>query len=165
MATVVRSVPYVKALIVGVPDLTAQSQAYYQQLQQLVVDLGLSNHVLLTGFRADIARIMAASDIVVHSASEPEPFGRVIVEAMASGRPVIATAAGGVLDIVEDERNGLLVPPRDAASMAEAILRLLVDRGQADRIGQQAQRCARERFSVDRHVTAIQQVYQRILPQ
>jgi glycosyltransferase involved in cell wall biosynthesis len=165
MAIVVRSVPNVKALIVGAPDLTARSQEYHRRLRELVVELRLSDRVLLTGFRGDIARIMAASDVVVHSASEPEPFGRVIVEAMASGRPVIATAAGGVLDIIEDERNGLLVPPGDATSMAEAILRLLVDRAYAKRIGQQGQQCARERFSVHQHVTAIQRIYQQILPQ
>jgi glycosyltransferase involved in cell wall biosynthesis len=165
MAMVVRSVPNVKALIVGAPDLTARSQQYCRRLRGLVVELRLSNRVLLTGFRADVARIMAASDVVVHSACEPEPLGRVIVEAMASGCPVIATAAGGVMDIIEEERNGLLVPPGDATSMAEAIVRLLMDRAYAEQIAQQGQQCARESFSVNRHVAAIQQLYEQILSQ
>jgi len=162
-AEVVQSQPNAKALIVGAPDSTHLNQAYYQRLQQLVTDLGLSDHVIFTGFRTDVPRIMAASDVVVHSASEPEPFGRVIVEAMAAGRPVVATAAGGVLDIVEDQVTGLLVPPKNAALMAGAIQWLLQNRDQAKTIGQRAQQRARERFSVEQHVSAIQRIYQKIL--
>lgn len=163
MAEVTRSLPNAKALIVGASDSMPQNQTYHQRLQQLVTELGLSNHVVFTGFRTDIPRIMAASDVVVHSASEPEPFGRVIVEAMAAGRPVVATAAGGVLDIVEDQVTGLLVPPRNAILMAQAIRHLLQDREQARIIGQRAQQCAKERFSVEQHVTAIQRIYQKVL--
>jgi glycosyltransferase involved in cell wall biosynthesis len=125
--------------------------------------LQLSDHFIFTGFRADVPRIMATSDIVVHSASEPEPFGRVIVEAMAAGRPVVATAAGGPLDIIEDQVTGLLVPPQNAALMAKAIQQLLQNREQATMIGQRAQQVAKERFSVEQHVTAVQRIYQKIL--
>ncbi|KPL25201.1 MAG: hypothetical protein AMJ93_00785 [Anaerolineae bacterium SM23_84] len=163
MAEVIQSQPNMKALIVGASDSTSRNQAYCQRLQQLVRDLDLSDHVIFTGFRTDVPRIMAGSDVVVHSASEPEPFGRVIVEAMAAGRPVVATAAGGVLDIIEDQVNGLLVPPKNAALMAKAIQQLLQNQEQARRLGQRAQQYAKEHFSVKRHVTAVQGVYQRIL--
>jgi glycosyltransferase involved in cell wall biosynthesis len=163
MAEVTQLQPNAKALIVGAPDATSLSQAYYQRLQRLVTDLGLSDHVVFTGFRTDIPRIMAASDVVVHSASEPEPFGRVIVEAMAAGRPVVATAAGGVLDIIEDQDTGLLVPPKNAALMAQAIQHLLQNRELARAIGQRARQQVRERFSVEQHVTAVQQIYQQVL--
>jgi len=163
MAEVIQSQPKTKALIVGEPDSSRLSQAYYQRLQQLVTDLQLSNHVIFTGFRTDIPRIMATSDIVVHSSSEPEPFGRAIVEAMAAGRPVVATAAGGPLDIIEDQVTGLLVPPQNAALMAKAIQQLLQNHEQATMIGQRAQQVAKERFSVKQHVTAVQRIYQKIL--
>ena len=163
MAEVVQSQPDTKALIVGEPDSSHLSQAYYQRLQQLVTDLQLSHHVIFTGFRTDVPRIMAASDIVVHSASEPEAFGRVIVEAMAAGRPVIATAAGGVLDIIEDQVTGLLVPPKNGALMAKAVQQLLQNREQARMIGQRAQQVAKERFSVKQHRAAVQRIYQKIL--
>lgn len=163
MAEVIRSQPEAKALIVGAPDATPRNQAYYRRLQELVTDLGLSDHVIFTGYRTDVPRIMAASDVVVHSSSEPEPFGRVIVEAMAAGRPVVATAAGGVLDIIEDQVSGLLVSPRDSTSMARAIQQLLQNRDQARTMGQCARRQAGERFSVERHVAAVQRIYQRIL--
>jgi glycosyltransferase involved in cell wall biosynthesis len=163
IAEVIQSQPDTKALIVGAPDSTPASQAYYRRLQQSVSELQLSDHVVFTGFRADVPLIMAASDIMVHSASEPEPFGRVVVEAMLAGRPVVATAAGGVLDIVEDQVTGLLVPPKNATLMAQAIKQLLQNREQARIMGQRAQQSARERFSVEQHVTAVQRVYQKIL--
>ena len=163
MAEVIQSQPNTKALIVGAPDSTPSNQAYYQKLQQLVSELRLSDHVVFTGFRTDVSSIMAASDIVVHSSSEPEPFGRVVVEALLAGRPVVATAAGGVLDIVEDQVTGLLVPPKNAALMAKAIQQLLQNREQARAIGQRAQQRSKERFSVKRHVTAVQRIYQEVL--
>lgn len=163
MAEVIQSHPNAKALIVGAPDPTPLSQAYYQRLQQLVTDLRLSGHVIFTGFRTDVPRIMAASDIVVHSASEPEPLGRVIVEAMAAGRPVVATGAGGVLDIIEDQVTGLLVPPKNAALMARAIQQLLRNREEAEMMGRRAKQQAKRRFSVRQHVTAVQHIYQTAL--
>ena len=163
MAEVIQSQPNAKALIVGAPDSTAICQDYWKRLQQLAADLQLSDHVIFTGFRTDIPDIMAASDIVIHSASEPEPFGRVVVEGMAAGRPVVATAAGGVLDIVEDQVTGLLVPPKNATLMAQAIQQLLLDREQARILGQRAKQSAKERFSVKRHVSAVQYIYQQIL--
>lgn len=163
MAKVTRSQSNVKALIVGAVDSVPRNQAYFQRLQQLVTDLGLSDHVVFTGFRADVPRVMAASDVVVHSASEPEPFGLVIIEAMAAGRPVVATAAGGVLDIIEDQVTGLLVPPKNATLMAKAIQQLLQNRDQAEMIGQRAQQEAQRRFSVERHVKAVQRIYQKTL--
>lgn len=141
IAEVIKSEPNVKALIVGSADHTIQCQNYYRKLKKLVFELRLSNHVIFTGFRSDIPQILSVSDVMVHSASEPEPFGRVVVEGMLAERPVIATAAGGVTEIIEDQVTGLLVPLKDAKSMAGAIRCLLQNPVQAKRIG----RCARER--------------------
>jgi glycosyltransferase involved in cell wall biosynthesis len=163
IAKIVQLQPHVKALIVGEADLTPRNQAYFQQLQQLVGELQLRRQVVFTGFQRDIPAVMAVSNIVVHSASEPEPFGRVVVEGMAAGRPVIATAAGGVLDIIEDKVNGLLVPPKDAEAMAQAIQELIQNPNQARLMGQRAQQEAQERFSAKHHVAAVQQLYRRIL--
>ena len=154
--------PNVKALIVGEPDTTALSQDYYKSLKQIVADYDIANNVIFTGFRTDIPRVMSASEIVIHSASEPEPFGRVVVEAMAAGRPVVATAAGGVLDIVKDKETGLLVPPKDVASMAQAIGQLLENREQAQIMGRLARQDVERRFSVEQHIGAIQQVYKTL---
>jgi glycosyltransferase involved in cell wall biosynthesis len=163
LAEVTSSHPNVKALIVGTPDPTHLSQAYFEKLKRMVIDLRLSDHVIFTGFRSDVPALMSASDIVVHSASEPEPFGRVVVEAMLAGRPVVATAAGGVLDIVKDQVTGLLVPPKDATAMAQAMRQLLEDRGQAETMGQRARENATERFSIEKHISKVQQIYDGVL--
>ena len=159
----IKSTPNIKALIVGEPDATALSQSYYQKIQEQVQRLGLVDHVIFTGFRTDIPEIMAASDIIVHSASEPEPFGRVAVEAMTAGRPIVATAAGGILEIVKDQETGLLVPPKDATAMAEAIHYLSENRERAVEMGRAGRLDAERRFSLDKHIASIQEVYEQLL--
>ncbi len=163
MAKVVAQEPHTKALLVGGVDSTMRNTAFHGRVQEMVQQLGLSRHIIFTGFRSDVPQIMAMSDLIVHSASEPEPFGRVVVEAMLAGRPVVATAAGGVLDIVEDHVTGLTVPPKDAAAMTEAIQYLLQNPIAAATMGQRAQQEARKRFSVEQHVSGVQHLYERIL--
>jgi glycosyltransferase involved in cell wall biosynthesis len=163
LGLVIQTQPRTKALLVGEIFASPVNQSYYQKLKRLVSEFGLSNRVIFTGFRPDIPRIMAASDVIVHSSSEPEPFGRVVVEGMAAGRPVIATAGGGVLDVIEDHVTGLLVPLKNPPLMAKAILDLLENPAQARRISQQAQHYIREHFSMKRHARAVQQIYQNIL--
>jgi glycosyltransferase involved in cell wall biosynthesis len=153
----------IKALLIGAPDASASSQAFAQKLHRMVDELQLSKHVVFTGFRSDVPQLMAASDIVVHSSSKPEPFGRVIVEAMLMGRPIIATGAGGPLEILQDQVTGLLVPTKDATAMAQALDRLLRNREQAEAMGQRARSQALQRFSVRQHIQEITGLYQEIL--
>jgi len=164
IAQVIPAYPSFKALIVGeLTDNAPRNQAYYEKLQTLVKELDLSKNVIFTGFRNDIPQVMAAADVVVHSSSLPEPFGRVIVEGMLAERPVIATAAGGVLDIIQDRETGLLVPPQDATRMAKAILWLLQNPEDATRLGKAAKQLAKTRFSIEHQVETVQQIYQEIL--
>ncbi len=162
MAEVIKTDPDTKAIIVGPTNSSIERKIYFNELKKLVNDLGLTNHVLFTGFRSDIPQIMVTSDIVVHSSSEPEPFGRVIVEGMLAGKPVIATAAGGVLDIITDEVTGLLVPIKDSKAMANAIRYLLNNPEIAKRISDKAKEDARRRFNVNQHVQAVQNIYYQI---
>jgi len=163
ISIVSKSNPYIKALIVGPAVSTPICCDYYKRLQKLVAEMKLSRHVIFTGFRSDIPQLMAASDIVVHSSSEPQPFGRVVVEGMLAGRPVIATAGGGVLDIIEDKVTGLLVPMKDAEAMAKAIKYILKSPEDAQQIGLQAQKSAKYRFNVCKHVNAVQNIYESII--
>ena len=163
IAKLVPSEPNIKALLVGSPDSNTVSQAYHQKLVQMVADLGLSDRVIFTGFRSDVPDLMAASDIVVHSSSEPEPFGRVVVEAQLMGRPVVATGAGGVLDIIQDRETGLRVPPQDEEAMAQAIEWLLQNHKQAEIMGRRGQQRAQERFTVQQHLAKVQSIYDSIL--
>jgi len=165
IAQVLQSQFHVRALLVG-PYASGgdnREQAFVQFLKQLIQDLNLSDRIIFTGFRADTAAIMSASDIVVHASSEPEPFGRVPIEGMLLGRPVVATAIGGPCETVQDQITGLLVPPKDPTAMAQAILQLIHDRDSAESMGKNAQCYARQNFSSNLHVAFVQQIYEKIL--
>lgn len=161
MAQVVRDVPEVCVLIVGDPEPYCLD--YYAELRSLVESLGLSGRVVFAGHRSDVPRLMRAFTVLVHSSSEPEPFGRVIIEGMAAGLPVVATRAGGVPEIIEDGVSGVLVPPQDPEAMAQAIVSLLRDPQRASSIGQMARRRVEEHFTIRQYVAGVQQVYERTL--
>jgi glycosyltransferase involved in cell wall biosynthesis len=163
VAKAAHQIPNLKGLIVGAPQSSARNQAYYQELQSLTRSLGLEDRVVFTGFRSDVPRLMSAMDVVVLPSSNPEPFGLVVIEGMAAGKPVVATAAGGPVDIIEDGISGRLVPCKDARTMAAAIVELLSDPEKARRIGQAARRRVETAFNVDKHVAAIQTLYETIL--
>jgi glycosyltransferase involved in cell wall biosynthesis len=101
--------------------------SYPDDLRHLAADLGIADRVYFAGHQADVHPWYDALDVVVH-ASYSEPFGLVLVEAMALGKPLVATNLGGPLEIVEDGGSGLLVPPRDPERLAEAVGRILADR-------------------------------------
>lgn len=152
-----------KALVVGAPGANCEDQAFLETLKRISSGTGLSENVVFTGHRNDAVKIMQISDIVVHSSSQPEPFGRVIVEAMATGRPLIATNAGGVPEIVQDHITGLLVQPKDADSMAEAMICLLQNTEKSKTLASQAQKHFQERFSSQAHTIQVQKIYARML--
>jgi glycosyltransferase involved in cell wall biosynthesis len=164
LARIAPQLPRLKALIVGEPDPPAET-TYRQQLLDLTRQLDLADRVRFTGFASDIPAVMASLDILVHSSSSPEPFGIVIIEGMAAGKPVIATGAGGALDIIEHGSTGLLVPPGDDQAMAEALLKLARDPGQAVRLGAEARHRVLERFTVTQYAQTMQTIYQSLLEQ
>jgi glycosyltransferase involved in cell wall biosynthesis len=101
--------------------------SYADDLRCLAADLGIADRVHFAGHQSDVHPWYDALDVVVH-ASFGEPFGLVLVEAMALGKPLVATNLGGPLEIVEDGTSGLLVPPGDPERLAEAVGRILADR-------------------------------------
>lgn len=127
-------------------------------LRRQVDASGLDGRVHFLGFRSDVPALMAGVDLALHCSTAPEPFGRVIAEAMMAGVPVIATAAGGALEIVEDGRSGLLVPPGDAAALAAAIGTLLGDRVGTARLAEAGRARARAHFGLDASVARIHAV-------
>ncbi len=164
LARIASQIPHLKALIVGEPDPPTET-TYRQQLLDLARQLNLADKVQFAGFVSDIPAVMASVDILVHSSSSPEPFGIVIIEGMAAGKPVIATGAGGALDIIEDDSNGLLVPIGDDQVMAEAIVKLASDPSLAVRLGRAARHRVLERFTVARYAQTMQTIYQSLLEQ
>ncbi len=119
-----RELPGVQCLIIGDALFTDADNAYAASLQATAAQPNLTERVHFTGFRDDIPALMQVVDVVIHASTDAEPFGRVIVEAMLSARPVIATAAGGVTEILTDRETGLLVPPGNAPALTTAIRQL-----------------------------------------
>jgi len=161
MAKVVRSIPYVKIWIIG--DSPRQKEAYKRELKTAVRRLGLSGHVEFLGTRHDIPELLSKTDVVVLATVTHEAFGRVILEAQAAGAAVVATRVGGVVDVIDDGATGLLVPPRDPDSMAEAVVRIWKDRKFAQSLIREAQKKLEAQFTLERMATKTLKVYQELL--
>jgi glycosyltransferase involved in cell wall biosynthesis len=161
MARVVERIPSACCLLVG--DAAEADRYYEQELRGLVRKLGLEDRVVFTGFRMNVPDYINAMQIVLHSSIEPEPFGRVFLEAMALSKPVIGANAGGVPEIIVPGETGLLVEPGNADDMARAILQLLPDPDACARMGRAGYARLRERFSMEKHVSAVQALYSRII--
>lgn len=137
-------------------------QAYEQQLQQQIKDLGLESRVRFLGFRSDIPPLMSACDLIAHTSTAPEPFGRVIVEAMLCGTPIIAMAAGGVLELVQDGETGWLVPPNDPSALATAICACYQQPHLIQQVAAQAQQYALQNFNVETICSQFDQVVRQL---
>ncbi|MFL9987381.1 glycosyltransferase family 4 protein [Paraburkholderia sediminicola] len=147
--------PGVHLVLVGAPLFG--EDAYAQHLHEQAEVLGVADRVHFAGFQDDVPAWMKAMDAILHTSTEPEPFGRVIVEGMAAARPVIAAAAGGVTEIVRHQRNGWLVKPGDVAALADAISALRADPAMAQRLADQALADAQTEFSVDQYLQRMMQ--------
>jgi glycosyltransferase involved in cell wall biosynthesis len=118
--------------------------------------------ILFLGHRRDMPQLFAASDLVVLP-SMAEGLPTVLIEAAAAGRPVVATRVGGVSEVVEHGRTGLLVPPSEPEALAEAIAKVLLDEDMARRFGQDAKELARERFSLALHAQHTVNLWSEVL--
>ena len=134
-----------------------------EQLEELADALGLREKVVFTGNRSDIPQLIAAIDIIVQPSVYPESFGRVIIEGMATGKPVIATNQGGVPEIIEDGISGILIPPKNSPLMAKAIIDLIINREKAGRIGLAARKKVKEKFSIEGNVKKTEGLYLQLL--
>lgn len=138
--------PGAHALIVG--EALFGEEDYAKDLRRRASSLGVEDRAHFLGFREDVPRLMRLSDVVVHASTAPEPFGRMIVEGMLARKPVVASRAGGALEIVEDGVSGLLVPPGDAEALAEALSGLLADPPRGEALAERGYAAAVERFSL-----------------
>jgi len=136
---------------------------YMDRFRKEVHDAGLDNKLTINDFRADMPDVFAAFDIFVLPSILPEPFGLVVIEAMASGKPVVATAPGGPSETVVDGETGFLVPPSDASAIAKALEELLADPPKRISMGEAGRRRAREVFSLPRYVSEFEELYDSIL--
>ena len=150
-AIVVREMPEARFLVLGEGEL-------HDALEHQIRHLHLAQHVVLTGFRADVIGVLKGLDLFVMS-SVTEGLGTALLDAMAAGRPIVATRAGGIPEVVVHGETGLLVPPRDAPALAAGILELLRDPERRSRFAAAGFARVRDRFSVDRMVEETLAVY------
>lgn len=154
-ARIVENVPDVKFLIVGDGPLKTE-------LEDLARKLGVSQYCLFTGFRDDIPKIISTLDVLV-LCSLLEGMPMTILEGMAMAKPVVATNVGGIPELVKDGETGILVPPRDAESLAKAIIALLKDRDKARHMGLFGRRRVEKEFDVEIMVRKTEETYQELI--
>jgi glycosyltransferase involved in cell wall biosynthesis len=157
-AQVLKRFPTAQFQIIG--SALFDEYEYEREVRQLANELGIARAVRFLGFRPDVQELITKLQILVHASILGEPFGQVIVEGMAAGKPVVATNGGGVPEIVIDGVTGFLVPMGDATAMAAAIGRLLENPKMMNEMGTAGQRRAESHFSIDQTVRKIEQIYQ-----
>lgn len=151
---VTREVPNAHLLLAGNGELRSR-------LESLVSKTGLSGSVHFLGYRSDIPNLVAKSHVVVLT-SRHEGLPRCVMEAMAAGKPVVATDVRGSRDLIRDGVNGLLVPLGDLESLAKALIRLLIDKDLAQRMGTAGHKMIQE-YSLDKVLEEMWDIYQRYL--
>jgi glycosyltransferase involved in cell wall biosynthesis len=158
--------------VAGVPDLHAVivggalfgEEDYEADLKRLCVELGIAGRVHFLGFRRDIPRLMRMMDLIVHASTAPEPFGRVLVEAMLASTPLIASRAGGALEIVQDGVTGRLVAPDDAVELRYVMTEILASPTAASAMAANAYRVAVVEFSTEVMIDGIRREIALALP-
>jgi glycosyltransferase involved in cell wall biosynthesis len=147
----------VRYLIVG--SAASGQNHFLDELNGVIAASGVSEHISVMTFQEDIWHIWDAANIAVVPSTEPEPFGMVALEAMAAGKPVVAAAHGGLLDIVVDGVTGLLVTPNDADRLANAIAVLARDKNERERMGKAGFARLDEHFSLQQYVSGFENLY------
>jgi glycosyltransferase involved in cell wall biosynthesis len=154
----------VRFYIVGGPIYqTLGSQFSEMELRSLAGRLGIADHVGFIPFQDQVADIYRALDVVVHASTRPEPFGLTIVEAMACGKPVIVSQAGGAVELFTPGHDAIGVSPGDPAALAAAMQRLIDDPETRRQLGSSARQTAVSRFNQDRLGPQVLAFYDRIL--
>jgi glycosyltransferase involved in cell wall biosynthesis len=158
MAKVAERYPKSLLVLVGKGDDKGEEET---KLKEQVENLGLADKVLFLGWRSDVDEIMGSFDIFVLP-SLNEGMGRVLVEAMAAGLPIVASRVGGIPDLVKNGKNGLLVPPEDASALEKAITVLLKDKSQRKGMGEAGEKMCRP-YSAEAMVEKIDDLYRELL--
>lgn len=160
-AEVVRQYPSARFWVIGAPLFGEYD--FEKKLHSMANELGIEPSVEFLGFRNDVPELLEKIDIVVHASILGEPFGQVVVQGMAAGKPVVATQGGALPEIVVPGETGLLVPMGDAAAMADAVGILINDFDRALAMGEAGRRRVQERFTIDHTVASVTAVYEDLL--
>jgi glycosyltransferase involved in cell wall biosynthesis len=155
LPTILNAVPEAYYLIAGDGD-------YRSALEFTAKNLQISNRVVFAGYRDDIPDLLSISDVFVLP-TLTEALPTVLAEAMAAGVPIIASAVGGIPEMVEDQINGILVPPRDIETLAKASIRMLSNRNEAQQMGDKGRMIAATKFDIQKQAHQLGVVYRELL--
>jgi glycosyltransferase involved in cell wall biosynthesis len=158
---ILQAVPGTRLVLVGAEP---SRSTYLERVKATAEELGVAGHVVWAGTRSDVERIFAAIDLLVHPALE-EPLGRVLLEAMASGVPVVTSDVNGTGECIRHGVTGLLVPPAESGPLAEATISLLRDPAKRRQFGEAGRAEIRERFSPAALTERYEAVFLRVIAQ
>lgn len=144
-----------KFLILG---LNYDNNPYVSKLTDMVKNMGLADKIIFKGPYVNISEVFSSLDLFLLS-SIREPFGRVIIEAMACSKPVVSFKVGGIPEIVEDSITGILVPPKSYQGLANAVIEVLKDKEKAITMGEKGRQRVEQFFSIENHVKETERVY------
>jgi glycosyltransferase involved in cell wall biosynthesis len=150
------TIPTIKLLLIG-----KENEKYTNYLKELVSKLNISDSVIFSGYRDDVPQILPQCKVLLMP-SRYEPFGRVVIEAMAVGVPVIGTNRGGVKEIIQDGITGYLIPPKKPLKIAEKLIYLFHHPDLAKEMGNNGKEIAKEQFNIQNHTKNIEKVIQEV---
>ena len=156
-ALVLKQIPQAFLIVVGAP-LFNQDEEYLHRLKQAVATFGITERVLFTGARSDIAALTRAADLLVVN-SLVEPFGLVVLEGMACGTPVLATAVDGIPEIIKDRYDGWLVPGGDQRALVSAMVELLNDPQLRAALSARGLERVKAAFTAERYIRELEEFY------
>jgi glycosyltransferase involved in cell wall biosynthesis len=148
-------------LVIAGGAATEDDDVYLTELREAAADRDLD--VEFVGPCRDVRPLLDSAHIAVLPSVRPEPFGRVVLEAMAAGLPVIATTPGGPAEVIDDRVTGRLVPGGSAEALADALSELVAQPRQRRRLGEAAARSVRDRFGTERTSMQVDEIYQELL--
>jgi glycosyltransferase involved in cell wall biosynthesis len=161
-AQVRQCMPATRFLVVG-GELLGLEPGYPRELHELAERLELTECLRFTGYRRDVRPLMLAADVVVHSSIRPEPFGMVVLEAMSLGKAVVASAAGGPVELIVPGETGTLVTPGHADELAHAVLRLLGDKPLRQSMGRAARERVADYFTMPQMMKKVEDLYETLV--
>ena len=158
---VLQAVPDAKALIIG--DFSDGDSAYQDQIQKMIENSGFGDRIIMTGYVKDVSSMYAIMDVCVHTSIEPEPFGLVIIEAMANSVPVIASDLGAPKEIISDGTNGYIISPDLPQKIADTVIQLLKDDEQREKMGSSALQHVQQHYNDKDYARAVENIYSAVL--
>ena len=158
---VIQAVPDAKALIIG--DFSDGDAAYQLLIQKMIDDSGYSDRIIMAGYIQDVGNMYSIMDVCVHTSIEPEPFGLVIIEAMANAVPVVASDLGAPKEIIEDGMNGYIVNPESTTQLADKIIQLLENDELREEMGGSGREHVLQHYNDKDYAHKVEKLYAEVL--